>query len=77
MECEVHHFMPELSRGKVIGNEYEIEVICAKCNKHFEFDISTIKGNRITLICPWCDYEERNIYHCNEILSSDRVVRCD
>ena len=37
MECEVHHFMPELSRGKVIGDEYEIEVICAKCNKHFFF----------------------------------------
>lgn len=65
--------------NEVIGTPIRImrPMVCVNCNKHFEFDVSRIRGNRITLICPWCDYEERNIYQCNEILSSDRIVRCD
>ena len=64
--------------NEVIGTPIRVfrPIICPKCGKHFEFDISTIKDRNITLICPWCDHSA-GYYQCEDILSSDRIVRYD
>ena len=64
--------------NEVIGTPIKVlrPMVCSKCNKYFEFDISNIKDRSIILICPWCNHSA-GYYQCNEVLSSDRIVRCD
>ena len=68
--------------NKIIGTPIKVyrRWRCVDCGKCYEYDIENIsmEGEALTIICPWCNTEHRNLPNESFFPNyDDRSVRCD